>query len=146
MPVVAPIAIGAIILGGWQVTCTVLAVPDYLFPAPSSIWHALCGNWPTLFHALRAINQLWYWSLLLGAAVAAVLTIRQRRRAGEPWVDWWLLPYCIVAYLSAVAVVFSGQTRFHYPAMPLLCLACGWLLAIWAERGAARSTAGAGQA
>ncbi len=104
------------------------------------------GAHATLFHALRAINQLWYWSLLLGAAVAAVRTIRQRRRAGEPWVDWWLLPYCIVAYLSAVAVVFSGQTRFHYPAMPLLCLACGWLLAIWAERGAARSTAGAGQA
>ena len=87
-----------------------------------------------LFHAVRAINQLWYWSLLAGAALAAALIVRQRHRAGLGWVDWWLLPYCIVAYLSAVAVVFSGQTRFHYPAMPLLCAACGWLLARWVER------------
>ncbi len=88
-----------------------------------------------LFHALRALNQLWYWSLLAGSALAAVMKIRQRARAGQAWVDWWLLPYCIVAYLSAVAMVFSGQTRFHYPAMPLLCLACGWLLANWVEQG-----------
>ena len=88
-----------------------------------------------LFHALRALNQLWYWSLLAGSALAAALMIRQRARTGQAWVDWWLLPYCIVAYLSAVAMVFSGQTRFHYPAMPLLCLACGWLLANWVEQG-----------
>lgn len=87
-----------------------------------------------VFHAIRAINQLWYWGLLAGAALAAVITIRQRRRAGQACIDWWLLPYCIVAYLSAVAAVFSGQTRFHYPAMPLLCVACGWLIAQWLER------------
>ena len=100
------------------------------------------GTHASLFHAMRAINQLWYWSLLAGAAVAAAMMIRQRRRAGEAWVDWWLLPYCIVAYLSAVAMVFSGQTRFHYPAMPLLCLASGWLLALWVEQGMARKIAG----
>jgi 4-amino-4-deoxy-L-arabinose transferase-like glycosyltransferase len=82
-----------------------------------------------LFRALRGANQLWYWSLLLGAGMAGIAIIRQRRLEKRNWVDWWLLPYCIIAYLSGVAMVFSGQTRFHYPAMPLVCLACGWLLA-----------------
>ena len=93
------------------------------------------AKYALVFHALRALNQLVYWGLLLGSAVAAVAIIARRRKARQNWVDWWLLPYCIVAYLSAVAMVFSGQTRFHYPAMPLLAVACGALLASWLERG-----------
>lgn len=82
----------------------------------------------TLFRAVRVVNQIWYWSLLLGGALAAILIIRRRHRAGQGWVDWWLLPYCIAAYLSAVIMLFSGQTRYHFPAMPLLCVATAWWL------------------
>jgi hypothetical protein len=27
-----------------------------------------------------------------------------------------------------IAMVFSGQSRFHYPAMPFLCMVAGWLI------------------
>jgi len=84
---------------------------------------------PRLFLLLRAINQLWYWGLLALAAMAVPLMARQRRRAGLGLIDWWLLPYAIVAYPSLIALVFSGQSRFHYPAMPFVCLAAGWVIA-----------------
>jgi len=85
-----------------------------------------------LFRALRVVNQLWYWALLAGAAWAFVVARRRALTAGRAnWLDWWLLPYAMAAYVSAIVAVFSGQTRFHYPAMPLLCVACGWLLAQW---------------
>lgn len=86
-----------------------------------------------LYTAVRAANQVWYWLLLSGFAVALVVQLR-RRRAAAPLFDWWLLPYGIAAYPTAICLIFSGQTRFHYPAMPFIAISAGWLLADWLIR------------
>lgn len=93
---------------------------------------------PTAFLALRAANQLWYFALLGLFAAAAVAQIRRRRAARERLIDWWLLPYGVALYPSAIAMVFSGQSRFHYPAMPFICMAAGWMLWEWLHRPIAR--------
>lgn len=87
---------------------------------------------PMAFTALRVANQLWYYALLALFAIALPLMVRQRRRAGERLVDWWLLPYGIALYPSAIAMVFSGQSRFHYPVMPFVCMAAAWVVAHYA--------------
>jgi hypothetical protein len=46
-----------------------------------------------------------------------------------------VLPYGIALYPSAIAMVFSGQSRFHYPVMPFVCVTAGWLLARWLTAG-----------
>lgn len=84
---------------------------------------------PAPFWAVRYANQAYYAALLLGFAAAFAWMLRQRRRQAKRWIDWWLLPYGIAAYPTLIALVFSGQSRFHYPAMPFVCMACGWLLA-----------------
>ncbi len=89
---------------------------------------------PMAFTLLRVANQLWYFALLGLFAVAAVLMIRQRRAAETRVIDWWVLPYGIALYPSAIAMVFSGQSRFHYPVMPFVCMAAGWILAVWLGR------------
>lgn len=97
---------------------------------------------PRAFLLLRVANQAWYWALLALAAVAVPLMIRKRRRAGLGPVDWWLLPYGIVAYPSLIALVFSGQSRFHYPAMPFVCMAAGWVVAAVLTRRDSAAPAG----
>lgn len=82
-----------------------------------------------LFRAVRVANQAYYALLMLGFAAAFVVMTIRRRAEGERWVGWWLLPWGVAAYPSLIAVVFSGQSRFHYPVMPFVCLASGWLLA-----------------
>jgi hypothetical protein len=86
------------------------------------------------FRALRIANQLYYFALLGGFALAAGLIVWRRRKVGLRLIDWWLLPYGVAAYPTAIAMVFSGQSRFHYPAMPFICMTCGWLLADWLVR------------
>jgi 4-amino-4-deoxy-L-arabinose transferase-like glycosyltransferase len=81
-----------------------------------------------LYRAVRVANQAYYALLMLGFALAPVIMIRQRLAQGRRWIDWWLLPWGVAAYPSLIALVFSGQSRFHYPVMPFVCLACGWLL------------------
>jgi 4-amino-4-deoxy-L-arabinose transferase-like glycosyltransferase len=105
--------------------------------APLKVWHLWgpdgegqwayeTGSWafraaPHAFLAVRALNQVWYW-LLLVAFVVAPYRLATR-------IDWWLVPYAVALFPTAIAVVFSGQSRFHYPAMPFVCLIAGWLLA-----------------
>jgi len=105
-------------------------------PDGEGLWHFEKGvasypAWAPAFTALRYANQGWYWLLLLGFAAAALVQVRRRLGSGQPLFDWWLLPYGIAAYPSAIAVVFSGQSRFHYPVMPFIALSVGWLLADW---------------
>jgi hypothetical protein len=85
------------------------------------------------FNAVRVFNQLWYFALLGLFVLAAVVQVRRRWGSGQLF-DWWLLPYGIAAYPSAIAVVFSGQSRFHYPAMPFIAISAAWLLADWLAR------------
>ncbi len=96
-----------------------------------------------LFIAVRLANQAWYLMLLLGFAAAAIVMVRHRLKLGQKLAGWWLLPYGIAAYPTAICLVFSGQSRFHFPAMPFIAMTCGWLLAEWLAQRNARVEAGA---
>ena len=111
--------------------------------APLKVWHLWgpdgegqwayeTGSWafaaaPRAFLVLRAVNQVWYWLLLAAFAVAPWRIARRR-------IDWWLVPYVVALFPTAIAIAFSGQSRFHYPAMPFVCLIAGWVLADWIAR------------
>jgi len=63
-----------------------------------------------------------------------VASVRARMAARERVIDWWVLPYAIAAYPTAICLVFSGQSRFHYPVMPFICMAAAWWLADMARQ------------
>lgn len=79
------------------------------------------------YRAVRVLNQGYYAVLMLAFASAFFVMIARRRRDGQRWVGWWLLPYGIALYPTLIALAFSGQSRFHYPVMPWVCMSAGWL-------------------
>ncbi|QSR16962.1 glycosyl transferase [Novosphingobium sp. KA1] len=87
-----------------------------------------------VYRAVRWINQGYYGLLMLGFALAlAVMTLR-RRHDRMRWAGWWLLPYGLALYPTAICLVFSGQSRFHYPVMPFVCMAAAWVVVAALER------------
>ncbi|SFF90634.1 Dolichyl-phosphate-mannose-protein mannosyltransferase [Novosphingobium sp. CF614] len=92
-----------------------------------------------LYRAVRYANQAYYAALMLAFAAAFFVMLVKRRRDGQRWIGWWLLPYGIALYPTLICLVFSGQSRFHYPVMPFVCMSAGWLVVMaWnvlAERG-----------
>ncbi|MEI2518154.1 ABC transporter permease, partial [Acinetobacter baumannii] len=49
LTILAPVALIAVLLGGWEVACRALSVPVFLLPAPLAIASALVADAPTLF-------------------------------------------------------------------------------------------------
>jgi uncharacterized membrane protein YgdD (TMEM256/DUF423 family) len=81
-----------------------------------------------VYRAVRVLNQGYYVLLMAAFAVAFVVMIARRRSDGQRWIGWWLLPYGIALYPTLICLVFSGQSRFHYPVMPWVCMTAGWLV------------------
>ena len=76
-----------------------------------------------IFRSVRWINQIFYSLLLAGSLGAAVLLIKNGRGVTWPWV---LFGYCLIIYLTLISMVFSGQSRFHFPAMPWIIMYASW--------------------
>lgn len=91
--------------------------------------------------AVQALDQIYYTLLIVfgGAAMAVAAWARARgNRALAPL----LLLGCMPAFVTITAFGFTGQTRYHYPAMPFLILAAGWSLALSLRRVAMRKVNG----
>jgi 4-amino-4-deoxy-L-arabinose transferase-like glycosyltransferase len=94
-------------------------------------YQAGAPNYPrfeALYRAVRYANQAYYVLLMLAFASAFFVMLAKRRRDGQRRIGWWLLPYGIALYPTLICLVFSGQSRFHYPVMPFVCMIAGWLV------------------
>ncbi len=77
-----------------------------------------------LFRTVRVLNQAYYFLLLL-LALPAIWLLLRRRAAASPWAGAGL---SICVYFSAISMVFSGQSRFHFSLMPFVAIYAGWTL------------------
>ncbi|MEA3002126.1 MAG: hypothetical protein QOH81_914 [Sphingomonadales bacterium] len=90
---------------------------EYSYPAAGAV--LVAAQWA---------NQLYYAGLLLLAAfcfaAAAPAVLRSRDEAA---LRLGLL-LCMPLFSTLLAFAFTGQVRYHYPAMPFVILAAGWTL------------------
>jgi hypothetical protein len=102
--------------------------------------YARYDQYRLVFRTVRVINQIYYTALLLGFAWAAALMFLRRATISQRAIDWWALPYALALFPSLIALVFSGQSRFHYPVMPFVAMSCAGLLTRQATRTAPESS------
>lgn len=86
----------------------------------------------TMFRAVRLANQALYLLMLAGAAAGVLVALAHR---APPIV---FLGVAIAAVHTIVSMVFSGQSRYHFPTMPFLIAYAAWLGA-WLLSGRERS-------
>ena len=106
-----------------------------LWRKDSDAFWALEAGYPDRSRAwtvLAAVDQLAYLAILALATVALAPAVFSTLRRGpaQPLALLALTP----AFVSATAFGFTGQTRYHVPAMPFLMLAAGVTLARVVER------------
>jgi len=96
-------------------------------PDGESEWNLQRGfsnyeKWWREIRTARVINQIYYFFLLAGFIFALTRCVRLR----EP--QTWAIPLTIL-YFTILSLVFSGQSRYHAPLMPLIIMYAAWTLA-----------------
>ncbi|WP_395329494.1 glycosyl transferase [Novosphingobium sp. BL-8H] len=92
------------------------------------------ARFESLYRAVRWGNQVYYGLLMAGFALAFAVMTARRLHDRIRWAGWWLLPYAVALYPTIICLAFPGQSRFHYPVMPFVCMAAGWVLVAALER------------
>ena len=126
-PVVAPIVVGALLLGLWQIGCRAFAVPVYLFPAPSDIARSLAENWPDLLHALGSTLKITFAAFVLATVLGvatAFLFIQSR------WIEMALLPYAVLLQVTPIVAV-APLIIILVKNTPLALTACATVIALF---------------
>jgi 4-amino-4-deoxy-L-arabinose transferase-like glycosyltransferase len=75
----------------------------------------------------QVVNQIYYAVILLLAFVCFVYATIGLLRMREDWAKLGVL-FCMPIFVSLLAAVFTGQIRYHFPAMPFLFIAAAWTL------------------
>ncbi len=89
-------------------------------------------NHRLLFRLARVLNQAYYTLLItIGLMAAPLFLFRRVNRHISPWS---LFGFALALYTSAISLLFSGQSRFHFPVMPFVTMYCGWMFHSWVTR------------
>lgn len=76
------------------------------------------SNW---FRSIRIVNQVYYF-LLLG--IFAIAIFKLLRMPAKPKLYYGLV---IAGYFTLISLVFSGQSRYHFPVMPFVLAYAAWV-------------------
>ena len=98
--IVAPIAVGLIVLGAWQFLVSVVGVSDYLLPSPASIIEEFIAYWPSIASAMLVTGTNALIGLVVGSILGMLLAaLAARWRA----IDQMSAP--VIASLAVIPIV-----------------------------------------
>lgn len=119
----APWALIALLIAGWEIACRAMAVPAYFLPAPSRVAQALAANLPALIAAAwrtlaTALIALVVASLIAQGLAILVALSRTLDRAIRP-----LASVIQVTPVVAIAPLFLIWAGLDHPERALVALA-----------------------
>ena len=98
--VLAPLVVGAVFLGGWQLTVDGLGIDPYIVPAPSAIWDQLVAGRANVIDGMLATGRNALIGMLLGGVLGVLGAVVSSM---VKVIDQMAMP--IVAALSVVPIV-----------------------------------------
>ncbi len=101
-PVMAPIAVGVLLLLVWQGSCDYFEIPAYLFPSPADIARSFNDGWPTLLHGLWSTLKV---TLLAFAASVVVGTLIAFLFVQSRLIELSLMPYAVLLQVTPIVAV-----------------------------------------
>lgn len=76
----------------------------------------------SIFRALRVINQAYYLGIMLLFLLSIWIGWRERRMPSTEFTTG----YALILFTTSISVIFSGQSRFHFPMIPWLAMYAAW--------------------
>jgi NitT/TauT family transport system permease protein len=100
--VIAPVAVGILVILAWDIFVRVTKMPPYLLPGPFVVLQTLISDWPTLFPSLIITLQI-----TLAAFVAAVVSglLVAILFTQNKWIERSLFPYAVILQTTPIVAI-----------------------------------------
>jgi NitT/TauT family transport system permease protein len=125
--VVAPVVIGAVVLGLWEAIVRHAGVPPYILPGPILIVRTLFTDWSTLSGSLVITLEISGLALLAAVLVGGLLSILFTQ---SKWLELSLFPYAIVLQVTPI-VAIAPLIIIWVNNTLLSLLICAWIVAFF---------------
>lgn len=128
LEIIAPIIVGIIFLGSWELIVKIRQIPPYILPSPSLIAQTLVSEWHGLFPALLITLKMtiiaFITAIISGVSIAILFT-------QSKWIEKSFYPYAVIlqttpliAIAPLIIIWFQDNT---FGALVL----CAWIVAFF---------------
>jgi len=125
--VAAPVVIGAVILGLWELTVRQAGIPPYILPGPWLILRTLVADWRTLSDSLWITLEITGLALLAAIVVGGLLSILFTQ---SKWLELSLLPYAVILQVTPIVAIAPLIIIWVDNTLASL-LICAWIVAFF---------------
>jgi NitT/TauT family transport system permease protein len=125
--IAAPLVIGAIMLGLWELIVRQAGIPPYILPGPWLIARTLVSDWGTLSDSLWITLEITGLALLAAVVVGGLLSILF---AQSKWIELSLFPYAVVLQVTPIVAIAPLIIIWVDNTLASL-LICAWIVAFF---------------
>ncbi len=125
--VVAPLVIGAVILGLWELAVRQAGIPPYILPGPWLILRTLVADWGTLSDSLWITLEITGLALLSAVVVGGLLSILFTQ---SKWLELSLFPYAVILQVTPIVAIAPLIIIWVDNTLASL-LICAWIVAFF---------------
>jgi NitT/TauT family transport system permease protein len=125
--IIAPVAIGILMLFAWEAMVRIKGIPSYILPGPLLIVRTLIDDWGTLSEALLITLRITFAALIaavtIGVALAVIFT-------QSKWLEKSLFPYAVILQVTPI-VAIAPLIIIWVGDIKLSLLICAWIVAFF---------------
>jgi len=125
--IIAPVAIGIVMLIAWEAIVRLRGIPVYILPGPIVIAQTLWTDWATLSQSLLITLRITFAALIAAVTVGVALAIIFTQ---SKWLEKSLFPYAVILQVTPVVsiapliIIWVGDIN-------LSLLICAWIVAFF---------------
>jgi NitT/TauT family transport system permease protein len=125
--ILAPIAVGLLVLGLWEFAVRWNEVPSYVLPGPILVGQTLIADWGTLSASLWVTLRITFMALAAAVIVGVALAVLFTQ---SKWLEMALLPYAVILQVTPIVaiapliIIWAGDIN-------LSLLICAWIVAFF---------------
>jgi len=123
----APLMMGAVLLGAWEFAVRHLGVPEYVVPGPLRIGQALAADWPTLAAGLAVTLRVTVLALLAAVTTGVGLSVLFSRFR---WAEMTFLPLAVMLQVTPI-VAIAPLIIIWVDNVQAALLICAWIVAFF---------------
>ncbi len=125
--IVAPLGIGVLVLGLWELIVRLAQVPPYILPGPWLILRTLVTDWNTLSGSLWITLQITGLALAAAVVVGGLLAILFTQ---WKWLELSLFPYAVILQVTPI-VAIAPLIIIWVNSTLVSLLICAWIVAFF---------------